>query len=109
MKKGCIQGGSAGIGQQGGQECASCNELGLLPDERCVACGRVARNADDMVVPARANVAPNMPTVSVGPFKNEDGTYRVEVIVNGLSNEQLALSCADMLTAILCGKEIQLS
>lgn len=109
MNKRSIQGGSAGICEQDGQECASCNELGLLPDERCVACGRVARNADDMVVPSRANVVPNMPTVSVGPFKNEDGTYRVEVIVNGLPTEQLALSCADMLTAALCGKEIQLS
>ena len=49
------------------------------------------------------------PTVSIGPFKNDDGSYRVECTVTGFATEQQACAAADYMTALLCGEEIQLN
>ena len=49
------------------------------------------------------------PTISIGPFKNDDGTYRVEVFIHGLPNEAIACAYADAIAAMICGEEIKMA
>lgn len=50
-----------------------------------------------------------MPTVTIGPHKNDDGSYRVECFILGLETEEQACRAADYLTALICGEEIELA
>lgn len=45
-------------------------------------------------------------TISILPMREDDGTHSVYMTVTGLT-EREALILADMLTEMLCGKEIK--
>lgn len=47
------------------------------------------------------------PTLSIKPYKNEAGTFSVELHVHGLRTDAMAEKLADMLTAFMAGKEIK--
>lgn len=51
----------------------------------------------------------NEPTISIGVFKEEDGTFTTKLFVTGFTSDVQALAVADHMQRMFCGEEIQLA
>lgn len=51
----------------------------------------------------------NEPTISIGVFKEEDGTFTTQLSATGLTSYTQAWAAAEHMQRLFCGEEIQLA